>query len=214
MYKLLPDVLAALATRIGDDKLKKVRKGNQPEQTYIKWTDSAEQLDAIFGVDGWEESIEDFKFDATKGVYAVVRTIRGFVQEVDDTGRPTRTSAITRTAVGRAVAVGDNHDTAIAAADSDSFSRAAKKFGDALGLFLYDKDDVANQPTGTVAAAPRSTPLAPQADPNKPYGPKGPTVSQARVLTTYLGYTEAELANTPYETWKASLDNRTPNRAS
>lgn len=208
MYKLLPDVLAALATRIGDDKLKKVKKGNQPEQTYIKWTDSAEQLDAIFGVAGWEESIEDFKFDAAKGVYAVVRTIRGFVQEVDDKGKPTQVITITRTAVGRAVAVGDNHDTAIAAADSDSFSRAAKKFGDALGLFLYDKDDVANQPT--VAAAPRSTPAAAPGGLND----KRPSDKQANILLTKMGYTPEQLAATPFQTWKADIDEYFASRAS
>lgn len=210
MYKDLKDIVAALDVRVDDSKLKKGPKG-----TYISWSDSADILTSIFGTEGWEESIEDVKFDSTNGIYAVTRTITGFAQEYDDEGKPFRVVSITRCGVGRAVAGLDRngvlqHDGAIASADSDSFSRAAKKFGNALGLFLYDKDDPANQGTSAFAAAPRSTPAAAPGGLND----KRPSDKQANILLTKMGYTPEQLAATPFQTWKADIDEYFASRAS
>lgn len=165
MYRPLSEVLAKLQERIGDDKLKKVEKVKGQTFTYIAWNDAARQLDDIFGPFGWAEEVVKTDFDSTNGVYAVTRQLVGYAMAGEEV------VSIRRQAIGRAVAqpsregglTPQSHDIAIAAADSDSFSRASKKLGDAFGLFLYDKEDPAHQASSApqrsydASAAPRSS---------------------------------------------------------
>lgn len=71
----------------------------------------------------------------------------------------------------------DDHELAIKAAESDSFKRAAMKFGPNLGLALYDKseefitDDRPNQSTTAAQESPRSVTQGTQAPRVSPVSP-------------------------------------------
>jgi hypothetical protein len=94
------------------------------------------------------------------------------------------------------------HDTAIKGAESDSLSRAAKKFGAAFGLNLYKKEG--SQAQTSYSAAPRQAsgnpfqaPSAPQANSNGAERSKGANVGNASDKQAYqmrkAGWTDAQI---------------------
>jgi hypothetical protein len=202
LYKSIEEVTQALDTPIDASQLKLVRGSGGREYSYVPWNITAKLLNTIFGAEGWDEYIQEMHFDSERGIYSVTRTISARA-EVGE-GENQRIVTITRTGVGVGIVNGDHslaHDTAIKAADSDSFSRAAKKFGPALGLNLYDKDDPANQTTGATMTRPTVAGTVPT-------GSRPPSAAQMRFLAS-LGYTDADVATMDFATWKAVLDNKT-----
>lgn len=109
--------------------------------TYIPWNESVKQANAIFGSLGWSSEVREFKevqvgeslgFRATVRVTVpVLRDVPGMDSYHDGVGY----SEVGYTKSGRPLT-----DTAVKAAESDGISRALKKFGDAFGLYLYEKD--------------------------------------------------------------------------
>ncbi len=200
MYKRIEEVQAALVTRIDQDKLQTRPDGF----TYVPWEVTARQLDHVFGPFGWEENITNQQFDTERGIYIVSRRITGYAELPDENGP--RYTTITREGVGTGQGDPTNArstDTAIKAADSDSFSRAAKKLGDAFGLYLYDKSEQTPRTTST------STSSAPQRTATTSSGPvRPPSAAQMRFLAS-LGYSDEDVESMAFATWKAILDNKT-----
>lgn len=192
--KTIEEVVAALATRLPAESVKRVSKGAQGTYDYVPWETTASELDRIFGPFGWEERIINQAADTARGVYSVTRELTGYATENGEV------VDITRVAVGAKCSAGDRpdaHANAMKSADSDSFSRAAKKLGDAFGRYLYDKDDDAHAPQGT----PRLTTIP---GGRTDTGPR-PSDKQAYNLLQ-MGWTKAELETLPFQTWKAALD--------
>lgn len=214
-FKTLEEVQTALATRLPEGQLKVRREENKQtgrvqEFSYVPWEVTTRQLDAIFGPFGWTEEVTNQQYDTQKGIYIVTRRITGFAAVTEGEGEDSYTHpvSITREGVGVGIAAGDNgraHDTAIKGADSDSFSRAAKKLGDGFGLYLYDRDDPANaRPANTEnASASAST----RQDTSAPTKANGPTEKQRKFLND-LGWNNAAIATMDFKRWKGILEAR------
>lgn len=193
MYKSIEAVTEALNTPLDPSLLRQVRGSGNREYSYVPWNVTAKLLTSIFGAEGWSEQVTNQVFDVERGIYTVTRTIIGYAMHDQ------QVVTIVRAGVGVGIVNGEHntaHDTAIKAADSDSFSRAAKKFGPALGLNLYDKDDPTNQSATRIPVQGAVTTGRP------------PSAAQMRFLAS-LGYTDADVAAMEFSTWKAILDNKT-----
>lgn len=114
---------------------------NGKDLTYIPWEVTMAQFDQLFGASNWDHKVTSVQINPKEGLYVVAVEIT--VRYLDHDGL---VAAITRGGVGRAAAEASvrkgetvnymHHDLAAAAAESDAFSRAAKKFGPALGSDL------------------------------------------------------------------------------
>ena len=94
------------------------------------------------------------------------------------------------------------HDTAVAAAGTDAFSRACKMFGPALGSDLYDGNPTPSARSGASSTARPTT---------APGARKGPSDAQRGVLGR-LGYSDEAIDAMPYATWKGYVDTYFNNR--
>jgi len=203
-YKLVSEIVAALNQRIDDADLQQVPGSGGKMFSYVPWDTSLRLLTEIFGVFGWSERIIDRHSDTERGIYSVAVEITAFAID-DSTGTVV---SFTRPGVGRSVATSTRdgslqHDTAIAAAESDALSRAAKKFGPALGSILYDKADPARSP------APQQASQSAHAQPSGDLGFR-PSPAQMNVLTKYRGLTAEQVNAMPFAQWKALMDNKAP----
>lgn len=195
--KTLQEITAALEAEYNRDTytlapVKRLKDGND----YISWNDSADLANKLFGPMLWDSTVVSMQYREVddgetvhRGYEAIVRITAKYLDENNVIQIAHRDGA----GFGALVPQGRKNplDLAYKAAESDAFSRAAKKFGDYFGLFLYDKpveDDGAgyNRPTtsGSVAA-PRAAAAG---------GGKGYPVSDGR--KTHLaknGYTPEQI---------------------
>ena len=206
MYKTASEIESALAVTY--DGPTKEKDGF----TYIPATESRRALDRIFGTLGWSQSTPQYSIDPSSGVYAATLTLTGrFVDEtgevrdVSRTGFGRSTAQATRAEREQGLTVTQNlqlHDTAVAAAGTDAFSRACKMFGPALGSDLYDGNPT---PSARSGASSTARPTA------APGARKGPSDAQRGVLGR-LGYSDEAIDAMPYATWKGYVDTYFNNR--
>jgi hypothetical protein len=205
-YRSAAEVAAALAKEIDPaDILEREGQGGKMFG-YVAWDRSRDLLDTIFGPLGWSVEEVSYSADFQQGIYQSTIRITGYMVD-DNTGT---IISISRTGTGRAVAEQRkngtlNHDTAIPAAASDAFSRAAKMFGPALGSKLYDKTDPARTQPSTTNYTPRQSSAPRQSTGDGNLGPR-PSAAQLPHVAKALGITEAEVATTPFDTWRPALD--------
>lgn len=170
---------------------------------YIPWDETQRVADTVFGPLGWSVSTSEPKFTECTIVNKEEEyTFSGFsatchvtIIYLDEETGSVQTCTRGGTGYANATWQGEGKnpmDLAVKAAASDAFSRVFKLFGDAFGLFLYQKDAPA---TG---GATRSYPAS---------SGKGPSEKQTAVLKKNIpGLTDAWLAVVPYAVWKATLD--------
>lgn len=147
--KTLAQVIEALNKKVNSDEIKKLSGFN-----YLPWNTSTKLANDIFGFLGWSSTVVscdqeiynsvDKNGEATRfvGYKSIIRvTVR-----VRDEGGGTLESHHDGVGFGEVGYQGNKNpmDTAVKGAASDGISRALKYFGDALGLFLYDKEDPTN----------------------------------------------------------------------
>lgn len=108
---------------------------------YVSWQDTARQMNHIFGPLGWSHEVREFQYTETTDGRGFRSTVRLTVFFLDENNNP---MSVSRDGVGFSTinttkSGEDLVDTAVKTAEHDGLSRAAKKFGDAFALFLYDK---------------------------------------------------------------------------
>jgi recombination DNA repair RAD52 pathway protein len=118
---------------------------------YISWQDTVRQLNSVFGFTGWSSEVREFNEITTENGRGFKCLVRLTCNARDEDGG---IIIFHRDGVGfsdiRTTGNGvDLVDTAVKAAESDALSRAAKKLGDAFGLFLYDKKESSNSSGGS-----------------------------------------------------------------
>jgi hypothetical protein len=205
MYKTATEVETALAKPY-DGPTKEI-----DGFTYIPANESRKTLDRIWGPLGWSESNPVITADPEHGIYVAAQRIAGYVTDENGTVRE-----VGRVGFGRATAQASKkerddakdagrpipsvtkilklHDTAAAAAGTDAFSRACKKFGPALGSDLYDgRTDTETHNTSY------SRPTSQNAT------RRGPSDGQRKWLKS-LGHTDAAIDEMPFSTWRGILD--------
>lgn len=191
--KTLADIEAALSVRY-DGPIEQQRGFD-----YIPWNESARQANKVFGINGYDVVLKQVKREGAGYMAVVAVTVKPSDAEVF-TREGVGYSDVQTTKDGRELV-----DTAIKGAASDAFSRACKLFGDAFGLYLYDKGGSA--PTSSNTA--RTTNSTPDPTATKATGPLGyrPSPAQQRFLSN-LGWTPELVAMMPASEWKAKLDNK------
>ena len=112
--------------------------------SYIPWDSSAAVMNEIFGPMSWSNTIVSIRESADGSGYESV--IRVSIEAYDELTE--RVVMVTRDGAGYADINTTNagkplRDTAYKASASDGTSRALKALGDALGLFLYSKEEKA-----------------------------------------------------------------------
>jgi recombination DNA repair RAD52 pathway protein len=177
--------------------------------SYIPAREAIKTMNDIFGPLGWSDEITGIEAHPEQGIY--VAAIRLTVNFLDENGIE---RVVTRGDVGRSTAdasgrernegnagIASNqlivHDRAAAAAATDAFSRATKKFGPALGSALYDKEN--QRSNGGAATRPMAN-----AAPANASGDLGrrPSEKQAAILEKNgIAY-----EGVPYEVWHSALD--------
>jgi recombination DNA repair RAD52 pathway protein len=177
--------------------------------SYIPAREAIKTMNDIFGPLGWSDEITGIEAHPEQGIY--VAAIRLTVNFLDENGIE---RVVTRGDVGRSTAdasgrernegnagIASNqlivHDRAAAAAATDAFSRATKKFGPALGSALYDKEN--QRSNGGAATRPMAN-----AAPANASGDLGrrPSEKQAAILEKNgIAY-----EGVPYEVWHDALD--------
>jgi recombination DNA repair RAD52 pathway protein len=182
--------------------------------TYIPWNDTVKQANEVFGHMGWSSEVREFKpillgDGSLWGFQAVVRV----AVTAYDEGVATTTfhdgvgssDEIRETGRGKLMI-----DMAIKAAESDALSRAFKKFGEAFGLHLYDKETAGAEKSSNTASAAR--PATPYTKPTTTTAPKSstsggkgkPTERMASYLVK-LGVPEDVIPNMSFETASAVI---------
>jgi hypothetical protein len=134
---------AQIADRIRENyngTTKEVQKGSK-KFTYIPWTAMCDQLDDVFGWDGWSAEVVPggIHYDPHDKAYAVAINLEVYVW--DDFTQTVRT--IKRPGIGVDFVKydgGDSHDAA-KGARSDGLVVAARSLGNLFGRFLSAKDD-------------------------------------------------------------------------
>ena len=128
---------------------------------YISWQDTVRQLNNIFGFTGWSSEVREFNEITTENGRGFKSIVRLTCNARDEDG-----GIVTfhRDGVGfsdiRTTGNGvDLVDTAVKAAESDALSRAAKKLGDAFGLFLYDKKENSSSGGNRTSSTQSSDPV-------------------------------------------------------
>lgn len=144
--KTLQEVNEALAVRADSAQIKQLGGFS-----YMPWNVSTRIANDVFGFLGWSSTVIECKLEivdlinrdgvATRhqGYKTIVRIT---VRVRDETGIEIESNH-DGVGFGELQSMGNKNaiDTAVKAAASDGVSRALKLFGDALGLFLYDKED-------------------------------------------------------------------------
>jgi hypothetical protein len=163
--------------------------------TYIPASESQKQLDRIFGPLGWSETDPVIAMDPTRGIYVAAERIvvrvedeNGGEREIGRVGFGRSTAQATKDEREQGLTVTKSlqlHDTAAAAAGTDAFSRACKKFGPAFGADLYG---------GTKR-------------PKTSGGELGPRPSDKQLPWLHkAGLEDEQIAAMPFKEWKAALD--------
>lgn len=198
-YKKVSEIVKALETRIPDSKISYREGAGGKSFGYVPWDVSFEEMNRIFGVFGWGET-NLFEFhDTEKGIYSVTKQIH--VHAIDDeTGVVVTTEKVGK---GRTVNT-SNPDMAVAAADSDAFSRAVKKLGDAFGIFLYDKADPAREQSGNKQSSQPRTDTR-QTAPSQSNGEGRPTEKMQATLKK-AGAPESLVDSMSFGDAKAAID--------
>lgn len=183
--------------------------------SYIPAREAIKTMNDIFGPLGWSDEITGIEAHPEQGIY--VAAIRLTVNFLDENGIE---RVVTRGDVGRSTAdasgrernegnagIASNqlivHDRAAAAAATDAFSRATKKFGPALGSALYDKEN--QRSNGGAATRPAAAPAtlsdvrAAQAS-----GDLGRRPSEKQIAV--LEKNGIAYEGVPYEVWHDALD--------
>lgn len=122
-------------------KTLEVQKGSK-KFTYIPWTAMCDQLDAVFGWDGWSAEVVagGIHYDPADKAYVVAVNLEVYVYD----GEIGQVRTIKRPGIGVdfvKYSGGDSHDAA-KGARSDALVVAARTLGDLFGRFLSAKDDV------------------------------------------------------------------------
>lgn len=231
-YRKVSEVVDILGDRARAEVLiKKVSKGaNKKDLDYIPWNETAGLLNDIFGPFGWDDRKVGSESDMQRGIYIVDLELT--VKAIDDETGVLVEKRLSGRGMGAVPASqienADAHDTAGKGAASDALSRAAKKLGEAFGIFLYDRGDPARggssngaSTTTQGAAATQETrtaaPSGAQPDKASWYGGTGkdgkPRVGyassgQAGVLRTN-GWTDEQIAGlTTHAEFKEVVDSQ------
>lgn len=153
---LTPEQVAALQAPLDPKHVKKPSGNFGPKGDYIEGWHAINELNRVFGFDGWSYSIDLIRDDLREGkdgkgnpqwqaAYTCVCTLT--------------VSGVTRQDVGFgsgfAKGIGDAIEGATKEAATDALKRAARTFGNVFGLALYDKT------RENVSAPPKEAP-----DPN------------------------------------------------
>ena len=130
---------AALEQRVDKSLIKQRDGGGGKKLSYIEGHTAIEQLNTIFGVDGWCSEVSPPQFTRIEGTNVLVVTV------------VCRITAGGVTHEGLGVGVVENvtgrineFELQAKAAATDSLKRAAIHFGNAMALHLYDKEDEAH----------------------------------------------------------------------
>lgn len=194
--------------------------------TYIPWNESTKEANRVFGYFGWSSSVlsvdyvdieievntgtwkdKNFEMKNFKGFKSIVRVS---IQVIDDYSGTLITTHHDGVGYGTIQAQGlkDPMDTACKAAKSDGISTAIKHYGDAFGLYLYDKEDQTPQPTTTTTSTttPRTYSTGQAVSSN---GARVLSEKQVAVLLKRCGgygMTQDVIDSTDFPTLKAVLD--------
>lgn len=169
--------------------------------TYIPWHAAAKVANRIFGIDGYDVVVHEVRREGAGFMACVVVNVS-----------PSDGPSFSREGVGYNELStrrdgAEMVDTAIKGAVSDALNRALKLFGDAFGLYLYDKDDDAHTAAPKQAYAPRQT--TDTVTVNNGGGKEfPPSAGQLKFLHS-LGYDDSDIAGMSYKVWKPILDNKT-----
>lgn len=184
--------------------------------SYIPWNDATDAANAIFGAGGYDVEIiktwrEDTPTDELSSFpqgYAAIVRVTVHPSDADSFYRDglgfselvfTKARSYTDRSTGQMVDVAPRPliDSAIKGVVSRALVRALALFGDAFGLFLYDKEDT----QASTGAAPRSTTT----------GGDTRTLSEKQVAFVLqkcgrLGLTQEKVNTIPYTTAKKLID--------
>ena len=155
--------------------------------TYIPWNESVKQANRVFGIGSYHIEVAEVRQEG-----------EGYMARVRVTVSPSDSNPIVREGVGyNELSTARNAaDTAVKGATSDALNRALKLFGDAFGLYLYDKAEVRPDSSQRTTAAPRSAGQS---------NDRGPSEKQMAVLNKN-GYTAEQVAGMTFPQWKGVLD--------
>lgn len=142
--------IANLNTRFPESKLSKRQGPGGKQLTYVPWDESLRVLNGMFGQVYWGEDNTNESYDSTSRTYRLTKRI--WIAVYDPAA--SLIVVFSRAGQGRSVARDDSesaHDLAASAVESDAFSKAVKKLGDAFAAYLYDHADPARQENPTSA---------------------------------------------------------------
>jgi Rad52/22 family double-strand break repair protein len=159
-----------IRTRLSDGK----------ELSYVEGWFAIAQANRIFGFDGWDRETVDAKCiqaRETRGAYSVLYTARVRVT-VQSGERPVVRDGC-GTGEGRGNHLGEAHDLALKAAETDATKRALVTFGKAFGLALYADHRQTNR--HDARHAPRPLPVGISHDEARSDQPIGAALLDAQV---------------------------------
>lgn len=226
MPKNMDEVRAKLAEHFPADRLD-WKNGF----AYVPWDDAMRLANDIFGAENVDvELLQPGKLEAvpnpdgstTYGYSAVVRVgvtvtnrdTGGYMRMFRD-GQGFNELEFTSEKVGRRKDGSEYRippraliDTAIKGAASGALLRALTLFGDAFGLYLYNKalreEATGGQAPASSAATPRASSSAPRSTNGRDLGPR-PSEKQMTYLAK-AGITEEQLETMEFKQWKQALD--------
>jgi DNA recombination protein Rad52 len=129
--------IRALQRGVGAQNIK-TRVSDGRELSYLEGWFAIAEANRIFGFDGWDrETVEAKCIQAreTRGTFSVVYTVR--VRVTVWSGERSVVREGCGTGEGRGSQLGEAHDLALKAAETDATKRALVTFGKAFGLALY-----------------------------------------------------------------------------
>lgn len=147
--------VALLNERFPEDKLTGRAGPGGKKLQYVPWDESLRIMNRLFGQVYWGEDNTNDHYEPTSRTYRLTKRI--WVAVYDPVGM--FIVIFSRAGQGRAVARDDSesaHDLAASAVESDAFSKAVKKLGDAFAAYLYDRADPARQENPTSTGAGRT----------------------------------------------------------
>ena len=146
-----------------DHRYVRTREANGRQLSYIEGWYAISEANRIFGFDGWSRETVDSRCvlaRENRGSFLAVYTARVRISVAADGSTVVREGH--GSGEGRGPSLGEVHDTALKAAETDATKRALATFGRPFGLELYRKDKDLTAQRAVAAFADVSSPIEPR----------------------------------------------------